>query len=96
MKIEFSTIGDGTNVQVTLLDSPGSWEAVVDRFYTEQHQFQICARPSKPEYMSCEKFFAYLEEVVSKPVIGGKYGYLHPYWHEREEKRKAREQHENI
>jgi len=90
MKIDFSLIGDGTNIQVSLVEMLGETERVKDRFYTQQHQFQICARPSKPEYMSCEKFFAYMEETAAPPVIGGEYGHLHPYWAEREAARKKR------
>lgn len=86
MKIEFALAGNGTNVEVTLLDDVGT----VDRFYTVQHQFQICARPSKPEYMPCKQFFAYLEDTLAPPVIGGQYSASHPYWYERSEKRKAR------
>jgi hypothetical protein len=95
MKIEFAAVGDGTNVEVLLIDClDAGWppaEAVVDRFYTACHQFQICARPSKPEYMSCKQFFMYLEDVLVPPVIGGRYSALHIYWAERAEKRKARQ-----
>jgi hypothetical protein len=90
MKIEFSTIGDGTNVRIALLEELGGSDTARDSFYTRQHQFTICARPDKPEYMSCEQFFAYLEEVLPFPIIGGKYGHLHPYWVERGKKREQR------
>ena len=90
MKIEFGIIGDGTNIQVLLLEELGGSELLRDRFYSRDHQLQICARPSKPEYMSCERFFAYLEETLSAPIIGGKYGAQHPYWQERLEKRQRR------
>jgi hypothetical protein len=32
--------------------------------------------------------FQHIEESWAKPIIGGRYSALHPYWHEREEKRK--------
>jgi hypothetical protein len=83
MKIEFRTCGDGTNIEIRLSEDLSGSEVTKDRFYTQQHQFYICAWPTKPKYMSCEKFFAYLEETLPKPTIGGKYSHLHPYWHER-------------
>lgn len=95
MRIEFAAIGDGVNVEVYLIDRRGIGEppaeAVIDRFCTRQHKLQLGVRPNKPEYMSCEKFFAYLEEVLLPPVIGGSYGHLHPYWEERKTRRRERE-----
>jgi hypothetical protein len=90
MKIEFAVVGDGTNVEVRLSEELSGCEVTKDRFYTQQHQLQICARPGKPEYMLCEKFFIYLEEVLPLPVIGGRYAHLHPYWQEREARKKKR------
>ena len=92
MKIEFSFAStDGTNVEILLIECLDAGETpvemVVDGFFTTQHQFQICARPDKPEYLSCEKFFAYLEETLPLPTIGGKYAAQHPYWTERAERK---------
>lgn len=95
MRIEFAAIGDGANVEVLLLEDISGSEVKKDRFYTQQRQFQFCARPGKPEYMSCEKFFAYLEEMMLPPVIGGNYAYLHPYREERKVRRRERQDESN-
>ena len=37
MKIEFRTCGDGTNIEVLLVENLGGAEIVVDRIYTADH-----------------------------------------------------------
>jgi hypothetical protein len=89
MKIEFASIGDGTNIQVSLIEMLGDSEVIKDRFYTAQHSFPLCMVKT----MNAEEYvqtFYDLEEVMSKPIIGGCWSHLHPYWAEREERRKRR------
>lgn len=91
MKIEFSLIGDGTNIQVALLEMLGETEVVRDRFYSSRHNFPFCMVPNSPECDYEETFYG-LEEVMGPPKIGGELGHLHPYWAEREAARKKRVQ----
>lgn len=88
MKIEFSIIGDGTNIQVALLEMG---ETVKDRFYTATHKFPLCLIPNSPQ-CEYEQTFYDLEEVMGPPKIWGPLGHLHPYWQEREEVKKRRVQ----
>ena len=81
MKIEFSTIGDGTNVQVALLEDLGDIEVVKDRFYTKDHHLNL---GGGYRWRSEDTFFR-LEDILQPPIIGGKWADHHPYWHEREE-----------
>lgn len=89
MKLEFSLIGDGTNIQVALLEMLGEMEVVRDRFYSIDHQV-IFAAPDDHHSWYVEPAFEYLEERMKPPIIGGNLGHLHPYWAEREAVRKRR------
>ena len=92
MRIEFSLIGDGTNAQVELIEelSPGC-ESTVDRVYSEDHQGGIhFGEDLFGIPVSARQLFEWVEDSWAPPVIGGKYAYLHPYWHEREEARTRR------
>ena len=88
MIIEFSIIGDGTNVEVSLIDDDN---LPVDRFYTADHKGSIHYDDDRKVPISARQLFEWVEDNCTPPVIGGKYGHLHPYWTERMEKRKARE-----
>ena len=94
MKIEFSSIGDGTNVQVLLIDRLDAGEppaeAVIDRVYTADHQGGIHYGEERGVPISARQIFQWVEESWAKPVIGGRYGHIHPYWAEREAKREAK------
>jgi hypothetical protein len=90
VRIEFALLGDGTNVEVLLLEDLGGWESVRDRFSTATHQFPFCMVPGSPQ-CDYEETFYDLELVMQPPKIGGRYAWLHPYWHERAEKRRLRE-----
>lgn len=83
MRIELQTIGDGTNVEILLLDDLG----VRDRAYTADHtgRFHYGEAP-----INARQLFQHIEETWAKPIIGGRYGRFHPYFAQREEKRKAR------
>ncbi len=88
MKIEFSTLGEGTNIQVALLEMLGETEVVKDRFYTDAHHLNL----GGGYCVKAEDLFLRLEDILPPPIIGGEWGHLHPYWHEREERRKRRVQ----
>lgn len=87
MKIEFSILGDGTNVQVALLETLGETEFIKDRFYTALHRFPLCMPRTGCDY---ERTFYDLEDVMDPPKIGGALGHLHPYWAERAEVKRKR------
>ena len=87
MVIDFATIGDGTNVECRLLDDIGA----IDRIYTADHQGGIHYGEDRGIPISARELFQWVEETWAAPIIGGKLGHLHPYWHERAEKRKLRE-----
>ena len=87
MKIEFSAIGDGTNIQVTLLEELGSVETVVDHIYTSEHQGGLHFDEEGGVPIDARQIFEWVEDCWKKPAIGGRYSSLHPYWREREEKR---------
>ena len=103
MRIEFSTIGDGTNVEVTLFEMLGDAEVVKGRFYSAQHQiafsddFGAVCRPgwrepliTPPDNFNVEHIFMVAEVIMDKPIIGGQFAAFHPYWHERKERRNRR------
>lgn len=95
MKIEFATVGDGTNVEVLLIEClDAGWppaEAVVDRAYTADHRGGIHYGEERGIPINARQLFQWVEESWAKPIIGGRYAALRPYWTERQEKRKARE-----
>ena len=76
MRIEFSTCGNGTNVEILLLDDLG----VRDRAYSADHtgRFQYGETP-----INARQLFQHIEEFWAKPIIGGRYSVHHPYWEER-------------
>ena len=88
MRIEFSTIGDGTNVEVSLIDNDGFAQ---DRVYTADHKGGLHFGDDQKVPVSARQLFEWVEDSWAPPVIGGRYGKYHPYWTEREEKRKQRE-----
>lgn len=90
MKIEFSTIGDGTNIQVTLYEELGGTDSIVDRCYTADHRGGIYYGEDQRISVSAWRLFEWVEDSWLPPVIGGKYGAQHPYWQERLEKRQRR------
>lgn len=75
MRIEFGTIGNGTNVEVMLIDEKEPGWGIVDRFYTAAHGFDL--QIDAP--LDREWFFG-LEDVLPKPIIGGQFADFHPYW----------------
>jgi hypothetical protein len=92
MKIEFSVANtDGTNVEVLLIEELGGAEVVADRIWTSEHRGGLHFGEEHGVPVSARGLFQWVEEVWEKPVIGGRYSALHPYWSEREERRKARE-----
>ena len=82
MRIEFATIGDGTSVEVRLLEDLGGTEVVSDRIYTADHQGVL--HFGVP--LSARGLFRLLEKGCRPPVIGGKFAAYHPYWAERRKK----------
>jgi hypothetical protein len=90
MRIEFSTIGDGTNVEVSLIEDLGGTEYVNDRVYTADHRGGLHFGEESRVPISAVDLFEWVEDSWAPPVIGGKYTYAHPYWAERAEKRKQR------
>ena len=91
MKIEFASIGDGTNVQVSLIEHLGAGDptdgTILDRYYTATHHVNLGG--GYP--LQARDMFARLEDFLPKPVIGGSMSHLHPYWKEREEVKRKRE-----
>jgi hypothetical protein len=81
MKVEFETIGDGTNIQVRLIDDFG----VRDHIYTADHRGGIHYGEERAIPISAHQLFRWVEESWAPPIIGGKYAHLHPYWYERGE-----------
>jgi hypothetical protein len=73
--IEFATIGDGTNVQVTLLEMLGETEVVAREFYTGAHQLNTSGI-----HMDARQLFLKLENHLPPPKIGGQFAAFHPYW----------------
>ena len=88
MKIEFGTIGDGTNIEVSLIDND---DLPLDRVYTADHRGGLYFDEERGVSVNAANLFEWVEDCWAKPIIGGRYGHLHPYWHEREEKRKQRQ-----
>jgi hypothetical protein len=102
MRIEFSYCGNGTNIEVFLIDQldagwppaagPGSAaEAVVDRIYSADHAGGIHYPEERGIPINARQLFQWVEDSWAPPIIGGRYSAHHPYWRECEEKRKARE-----
>ena len=90
MKIEFRTT-PGPNIEVLLIEELSGAEVVNDRIFTSGHQGGLhfgegCGAPVSAKYL-----FRWVEESWRPPIIGGSYSQFHPYWHEREEKRKQQE-----
>lgn len=79
MRIEFATIGDGTNVEVLLIDDTG----VVARAYTTDHRGGIHYNVE----IQVRELFQWVQDFWSPPIIGGHYSHLHLYWAEREAKK---------
>jgi hypothetical protein len=92
VKIEFGVIGDGTNVQVSLLEDLGGVEVVADRLYTADHQGGIHYGEDRKVPISARGLFAWVDGSWADPIIGGRYASAHPYWAEREAARKRRQQ----
>ncbi len=90
MKIEFSDMG--TNVEVRLLENLGGQDAVKERIYTNDHQAGIWFGEDLGVTVNAADMFEWVLTCWSPPTIGGKYAYLHPYWHELEQKKLLREQ----
>jgi hypothetical protein len=88
MIIEFSNVGDGTNVEVSLVDDLG----VKDRIFTADHKGGVHYGDDQKVPVSARQLFEWVEDSWYPPIIGGKYAASHPYWHERAEKRKAQEE----
>jgi hypothetical protein len=89
MKIEFSYCGNGTNIEVSLIEDLGGTEHTFDKFWTATHRFPFCMVPGSSACDYAQTFYD-MEAVMAPPIIGGHYGHLHPYWAERAEKRKVR------
>ena len=88
MRIEFSTIGDNTNIEVRLIDNDGFTE---DRVYTADHKGGLHFGDDQKVPVSARQLFEWVEDSWAPPIIGGRHSKYHPYWTEREEKRKQRE-----
>ena len=88
MRIEFSTVGDGTNIEVRLIDDGNLF---IDRVFTADHKGGLHFGDDQTVPVNARQLFEWVEDSWAPPVIGGKYGKYHPYWTEREEKRKQRE-----
>ena len=80
MRIEFQNCGDGTNVEILLLDDLG----VRDRAYSADHKGGIHYPEDRGIPINARQLFQHIEESWAKPIIGGRYGHLHPYWAARE------------
>jgi hypothetical protein len=81
MRIEFSYWP--ANTEVKLIEDDGR---VKDTFYTATRKFPFCMVPNSPQ-CDYEQTFRDLESVMGPPVIAGEWAHLHPYWHEREQRR---------
>ena len=92
MRIEFRTCGDGTNIEVILIERLGLdySESSVDRIFTADHRGGIWYGDDQPEPVSARQLFEWVEDSWAPPVIGGRFGWLHPYWNERKEARRRR------
>lgn len=81
MRIEFQTIGDGTNVQVLLIDEQIPGWGTVALFYTSQHHFDLTySAEGMPYPWESRSLFSALEEMSAQPKIGGYFADFHPYW----------------
>lgn len=92
MKIEFATIGDGTNVEVLLLEDLCGTDSVVERIYTADHRGGVHYGEDRGVPVSARSLFQWVEDNWYPPIIGGPRACLHPYWAERAEARKRRAQ----
>jgi len=88
MRIEFSYWP--ANTEVKLIEDIDEWVRVVDSFYTSAKQVVVAGLPFDREDrpFDARSTFQLAEELLPKPVIAGEWGHLHPYWHEREQRRK--------
>ena len=97
MRIEFSYVGNGTNSAVRLVedltsvDGVASFESTVDHIFTADRQARFHYPEDRGIPVNARQLFQTVEETWAPPIIGGRYGRFHPYFAEREEKRKARE-----
>ena len=95
MKIEFSAFANGTNIQVLLIDTLDAGEppaeAVIDRIYTADHRGGIHFGEERGVSIRARQLFQWVEESWAKPLIGGRYASSHPYWTERAERKRQRE-----
>jgi hypothetical protein len=90
MRIEFSLVGDGTNIQVELIERLNAEsEQCVDRFYSQQHHFELRMDFDEPLCAWDSTCFPILEEQLLPPFIGGELAQFHPYWEERKKRRAA-------
>jgi hypothetical protein len=71
------------------VDGETPFESTIDRIYTADHAGGVHYSEDRGIPINARQLFQWVEESWAKPIIGGRYGHLHPYWTEREEKRKA-------
>jgi hypothetical protein len=90
VRIEFAVIGDGTNVQVSLIDEKEPGWGIVDRFYTASHEMQVTSFKTEDVPFHAKATFEMAEAFLAPPVIGGQFAPFHPYWKEREQARARR------
>ena len=86
MKIEFVYWPGNTEIQ--LVDDDG---AVEDRIYTGDKEIKI-TQYLPDDRVDMELLFYFLEGVLAPPIIGGDWAPHHPYWAEREAKKKRRQE----
>jgi hypothetical protein len=97
MKIEFRIVGDGTNIQVSLIETfPMSEGAyfVKDSFYTATHKLPLIIFVGGG--LHWEEAFEKLEDSMEPPIIAGEYAHLHPYWEQRRAVREKRKLVQNL
>lgn len=82
MRIEFQTIGDGTNIEVLLIDEIEPGLGIVKRFYTCAHGFEC--RITEP---ITEEWFVEVYSLCPPPIIGGQFARFHPYWKDHPEQK---------
>jgi hypothetical protein len=85
VRIEFNDCG--VNVEVFLFDDLGCSQKV----WTADHQSLFHYSEERGIPINARQLFQTVKESWAPPIIGGRYGRFHPYFAEREEKRKARE-----
>lgn len=69
------------NTEVRLVDDDGN---IIDRFYTSEKNLEL------PCGVDVREQFEMLEDRLPKPLIGGEFGNLHPYWSQRKEAKERR------